>query len=168
MASRAVGNKKTSAPKKMRAARKKATAARASRPPLLIEKSAGAVVFFRAEPLQYLLIRSTYWEFPKGLVDPAESEVDAARREVREETGLEISLVPDFCEVIQYFYRRRETGGLVKKQVIYYLGEAPTQQVHVSWEHQEALWVTFEQALERLQYENARAILTRANERLTA
>lgn len=38
---------------------------------------------------RYLLLRAyRYWDFPKGLVEPHESPLAAARREVQEETGL--------------------------------------------------------------------------------
>lgn len=131
-----------------------------------VEKSAGAVVFFRGVPIEYLLIFSTYWEFPKGLIDPHESPREAALREVREETGLEIRLIPDFQEEIGYFYRRRETGTLVKKQVVYFLGEAPSKEVKLSWEHHQARWASFAEALALLPHENARAILRKAHARV--
>lgn len=146
--------------------KKKTTLTEKSKPKLVIEKSAGAVVFYRSAQVEYLLLRANYWEFPKGLVDAHESELDAAVREVREETGLAITLLPDFRETIQYFYRRKESGGLVKKQVVYFLGEAQERAYRVSWEHQEARWVTFEQAMELLEYENAREILTKAHTRV--
>ncbi|MBI4673144.1 MAG: NUDIX domain-containing protein [Chloroflexi bacterium] len=132
-----------------------------------MEKSAGAVVFYRGAEIEYLLIRSTYWEFPKGLIDVEENERDAARREVREETGLDAELYPDFKKTVQYFYRRRENGALVKKYVVYFLGEAKTRDVQISWEHQEAQWLTYERALEFLPYENAREILRAASEWLS-
>lgn len=131
--------------------------------PMIVEKSAGAVVFHRNGERQYLLLRANHWEFPKGLVDARESEEDAAVREVRQETGLEIALVPGFKEKVQYFYRRKDGGALVKKQVVYFLGEARTREHKISWEHQEARWVNLEQSLELLEYENLRTILRRAH-----
>lgn len=131
---------------------------------VILEKSAGAVVFFRGEVLEYLLVRSKDWEFPKGLVDGNESEEEAARREVREETGLDVALIGNFRETIGYFYRRKNGGGLVKKVVVYFLGEAKSQDYKISWEHEEGRWVNFEAAMELLDYENARAILTKAND----
>jgi 8-oxo-dGTP pyrophosphatase MutT (NUDIX family) len=52
--------------------------------------AAGAVVFRRTENGVRLLVLRAYknWDFPKGMVEPGESELDAARRECAEETGL--------------------------------------------------------------------------------
>ncbi len=132
-----------------------------ARPPLELEKSAGAVVFHRGEAVQYLLIYSTYWEFPKGLIEPDETETEAAVREVREETGLSVALLPGFRHEINYFYRR--TGRLVKKSVVYFLAGSAEQDVRVSWEHREARWLTYPEALEQIKYANSRELLEKAN-----
>lgn len=131
---------------------------------MILEKSAGAVVFFEGrEGIEFLLIKAGYWEFPKGLVEAGEDEQAAARREVREETGLDVELLGGFREVIGYFYRRKNGGGLVKKEVVYFLGRAKTQTQVLSWEHQQARWVSYVDAMELLEYKNARAILDKAN-----
>src|SRR5437870_6993855 len=53
-------------------------------------RSAGAVVFRRTERGPRLLVLRAYknWDFPKGMIEPGESELEAARRETAEETGL--------------------------------------------------------------------------------
>src|SRR5260370_8153962 len=53
-------------------------------------RSAGAVVFRRTERGPRLLLLRAYrnWDFPKGTIEPGESELDAAKRETLEETGL--------------------------------------------------------------------------------
>src|SRR3989454_8932977 len=53
-------------------------------------RSAGAVVFRRTERGPRLLVLRAYknWDFPKGTIEPGESELDAAKRETLEETGL--------------------------------------------------------------------------------
>jgi len=53
--------------------------------------SAGVIPvrFVDGEP-RYLLLRAyRYWDFPKGELEPGESPLSAALREVREETGLQ-------------------------------------------------------------------------------
>ncbi len=147
------------------ATRKNTVTDKKPRPRVELEKSAGAVVFHRGAQLEFLLIYATYWEFPKGLVEPNESETEAAVREVREETGLQVELLPGFRQEIDYFYRRGPR--LIKKQVVYFLGETRDQQVQVSWEHEKAQWVPYEQALGILKFENAREVLRQAHELLT-
>ncbi len=138
-----------------------------SKPKLVHEKSAGAIVYAPGKAIEYLLLRSRHWEFPKGLVAADESELHAAVREVREETGLEIELVPGFRESINYFYRRGKGGALVKKEVVYFLGKARERVFELSWEHQEARWVTRPEALGLLEYENYRKMLVKADELVT-
>lgn len=130
---------------------------------LVFEKSAGAVVFYPSSPAKYLLLFSSFWEFPKGRLDPGETEIEAARREVREETGLEVDFVEGFRDISTYFKRSHETGALVKKTVVYYLARARTRKAKISWEHSEARWLTFDMALEQLTYGNSRQVLYKAD-----
>ena len=61
------------------------------KPQPAITLSSGVVVV-RHEPRGWrvLLLRAyDYWDCPKGLLEPGEDPLAAARREVREETGLE-------------------------------------------------------------------------------
>ncbi len=131
------------------------------------ERSAGAVVFHRgdlghrAEQIEYLLLLSSYWGFPKGHVEPGESERDAALREIREEAGLEVTLLDGFHEVDEYWYHR--DGERIQKQAIFFLAEAPHRDSKISWEHKEMVWLSFAEAMARLTYENGRKILKKAN-----
>lgn len=124
------------------------------------ERSAGAVVFYRGAHVEYLLLHSSYWGFAKGHIEPGESERAAALREVREETSLRVVLLDGFRQVDEYLFWRR--GELAQKQSIYFLGEATTRAARISWEHDDLVWLTFDDALARLEYEGGKEILRQA------
>lgn len=101
---------------------------------------------------KFLLLRAyRNWDFPKGLVEPEEAPIDAAVREVREETTLQ-NLCFDWG--LAYF----ETGPYNKGKIArYYL--ARSQATHVSLpvnpalgipEHHEARWCDYTEAMLRV------------------
>ena len=133
------------------------------------ERSAGAIIFRRVGKILYLLLKytykTTYWDFPKGNIEPGETEEETVRREIKEETGIEdIRLLPGFKEKISYFYRRE--GQTIYKEVVYFLAETGTATVKISKEHVGFEWVDYETARERLK-ENSRSALEKAHEFLT-
>ncbi len=134
---------------------------------MAIEKSAGAVVFYRGDlghrgrHIEYLLLLSTYWGFPKGQVEPGEDGRATARREIREETGLEVTLIDGFRYVDDFWYQH--AGKRIHKQVIYFLAEAHQRDAKISYEHADIAWLAFDEALARLKYAGLRDILTQAN-----
>lgn len=126
------------------------------------EKSAGAVVFYRGERIEYLLLYSTYWGFPKGHIEPGEDERTAAWREVREEAGLEVEIIDGFREIDGYTFTRKSEP--VEKQSVYFVAQARDRNSRISWEHSDMIWLPFEEALVQLGYEGGRAILKKAND----
>ena len=91
------------------------------------EKSCGAVVFRKYHGnIELLLIKHVvggHWSFPKGHVEPGETEEQTALREIKEETGIDVELNTSFREVVSYSPKRDTT-----KDVIYFLGKAKTFQ----------------------------------------
>ncbi len=134
-----------------------------------MEISAGSVLFRRTgKKAEYLLLHyeSGHWDFPKGNVEKGEAERETAVREVAEETGLtRIEFVEGFKEEIRYFYRRE--GETILKKVIFYLTEAESGEVKLSYEHIGFDWLPYEAALERLTYKNAKEVLKKANDFLS-
>ncbi len=112
-------------------------------------RAAGAVVFRRSEHGVRLLVLRAYknWDFPKGMVEPGESELDAARREVEEETGLaglEYPFGEEFKETLPY------SGNKVAR---YYLAETDADKIELPVspelgrpEHHEYRWVSLDEA----------------------
>lgn len=106
------------------------------------------VVRFIEETPHYLLLRVfRYWDFPKGLVEPGEDVLQAAIREVKEETGL-TDLQFRWGDIF------KETPPYSRGKIArYYLAEAPTGEVYLPVnselgkpEHHEFRWLTYEQA----------------------
>jgi bis(5'-nucleosidyl)-tetraphosphatase len=126
------------------------------------EHSAG-VVLYTSTPREYLLLHypSGHWDFPKGHLEKGETEVQAALREVQEETGIKaVDLASDFKHSFEYYYKRdRDT---IHKRVTYFLGRVPHREVKVSHEHQGFVWLPFEKARERVTFANARDLLDRS------
>ncbi len=129
---------------------------------MAIETSAGAVVFYRAEPIEYLLLLSNFWGFPKGHIELGEDERTAALREIHEEAGLRVTLLDGFRYVEKYAYQRN--GNLNPKIAIYFLGESDTRASRLSHEHSDMAWLSFDAALARLQFDGLRDTLRAANE----
>lgn len=89
-------------------------------------KSCGVLVV-RGDPVrEFLLMRhADRWDLPKGHVDPGETEVQCALRELREETGIaaaDIDLVDGFRFTTQYAVRAKKSGQLYDKTLVVFLG----------------------------------------------
>jgi len=116
-------------------------------------RAAGAVVFRRTPGGIRLLVLRAYsnWDFPKGLVEPGEDQLSAAKREVKEETGLSAVEYPfgdEFRETVPY---------AANKIARYYLAETDEHDIELPVstalgrpEHHEFRWVSLDEAEELL------------------
>ena len=135
------------------------------------EISAGAVLHIIDEnfEIKYLILNYSYghWDFPKGNIESGETETETIKREVMEETAInDLKLIEGFRQQISYKYRKK--SKIVNKTVIYYLAETRTNKVVLSFEHINFAWLDFNQALEKLSFDNSKKVLRNANEFLTA
>jgi bis(5'-nucleosidyl)-tetraphosphatase len=133
------------------------------------ETSAGIIVYYKKEePLHFLLLHYTegHWDFPKGHVIVGEKLEETAMRETKEETGLTVNVNPEFKEQFTYFFKNRE-GVVITKTVHFYVGEAGSKEVEISNEHIGYIWMSYEHALKKLTFDNAKEVLKKAHEFLT-
>lgn len=132
----------------------------------LYERSCGAVVYrvINSE-IRYLLIknkRSANWGFPKGHVEKGESNEQTAAREVLEETGIHIKILPQFAYKSEYIIH-----GDVEKSVTIYLARTnDTQTVIQKEEIDDYIWLSYDKAVATLKFINDRNILKSAREYL--
>ena len=96
---------------------------------------------------------------PKGHPDGDESPLEAAVREVREETGVEAEPIEKLGE-IEYTYERRR--GPVDKRVAFWLFEYRSGELNPDHEIAEARWMPLDQAADSLTYEGEREMVRRA------
>ena len=130
----------------------------------LYESSCGAIVYrIKNGERLFLLIRnkrSAHWGFPKGHIEPGETDEETAMREVLEETGLHIEIVPGFVKKSEY-----SIHGKIEKSVLIFLGETKESDYTLQEEEiEECGWFNYKKALEVLNYENDKVILNEAIE----
>jgi 8-oxo-dGTP pyrophosphatase MutT (NUDIX family) len=101
---------------------------------------------------------------PKGHVDPGETPEVTARREVREEAGVESTLREELGEV-RYFYMRE--GRRIAKVVTFFLLDYAAGSVDDhDHEVEEARWMALDEAVTALTYRGERTMAARALRRL--
>jgi 8-oxo-dGTP pyrophosphatase MutT (NUDIX family) len=147
---------------------------------IAFEKSVGAVVFrITNGQREYLLMkyRNGHWEFPRGKVEDGETEIDTMRREIEEETGIsQLRIIEGYRKNIRFSYKahgdeyreraKDKNCAFIRKKAVFYLAEAMDEDVVISHEHQKFLWLTFDEAMNRLTFSNAKKILEAANKYL--
>jgi len=110
---------------------------------------------------------------PKGLVDPGEKALDAALREVREETGITAAAVTKLADIKYMYVRTWGDGERVFKVVSFYLlryesGEIDQISDDMRVEVARATWVKLQDAPKLLAYKGEKQMARKALEYLTA
>jgi 8-oxo-dGTP pyrophosphatase MutT (NUDIX family) len=137
--------------------------------PSATEFSAGGVVVRDGECIVIVPTRraadgSKVLALPKGHPEHGESAADAARREVREEAGVETRVMEKLGDV-RYWYTRG--GRRIAKVVSFFLLEYVSGEVEDhDREVEDARWLALEQAASELTYEGERDMAARALSRL--
>lgn len=129
------------------------------------EKSCGAVIFRRTDVWNVLLIRHNkgrHVSFPKGHVEPGETESQTAEREILEETGLRVRVDKRFRAENRYNIRPDTQKLVVIFAAVTELSEIIPQPEEIA----EAFWSPVDEAAERLTYERDRRIMRDAFEHI--
>lgn len=105
----------------------------------------------------------THWGFPKGHSDAGEDEHTTARREILEETGVEVRFLPGFRDVSYYDLRED-----LRREIIFFLAE-PSQADPVLHAQEDEVfrvyWQDYRDALPCLNFGDDANVLRRAVER---
>ena len=134
---------------------------------MIREFSAGGVVVRRMRGRPFVAVvrvRGDVLALPKGHPEPGESSAAAARREVREETGLETELVEKLDD-IRYWYARGSERVMKIVSFFLFRYRSGTVQDH-DHEVEAALWIPLEEAPGRLAYKGEKEMATIALSRV--
>ena len=122
------------------------------------EKCYGCII---VENNKVLLVQESegHWGLPKGHVEGNETEIETAKREVKEETNLDVEIIdsskkfelnyfiePDIDKTV-YFFPAKVVSGNIKRQ---------------ESEINEIRWVPVEDAVSVITYDNAKEMLEEA------
>ena len=128
------------------------------------EKSCGAVVYTKSkQKIKFLLVKQKngYYGFPKGHVEGEETEHETAKREIKEETGLDVRFVDNFKECDEYDLPTKEE---TKKTVVYFLANFNRQRIKIQDKEIEAFaLVELNEALKLLKFDRMKEIIIKAN-----
>jgi 8-oxo-dGTP pyrophosphatase MutT (NUDIX family) len=110
---------------------------------------------------------------PKGLVDKGEKVLDAALREVREETGITATLITKLADVRYMYVRSWGDGERVFKIVTFYLlryesGRIDDISEAMRIEVARAKWIRLEEASKMLAYRGEKQMAQKALEYVEA
>ena len=133
------------------------------------EKSAGIVLFGNnSGKNEFLLLNypQGHWDFVKGKIEQNETSHEAAIRETREETGItNIDFIDGFEESVEYDFRFKKED--IHKKVIFFLAKTDEKNIKLSHEHNDYVWLEYNDALKKTTFENAKNVLSNANEFLS-
>jgi bis(5'-nucleosidyl)-tetraphosphatase len=101
-----------------------------------------------------------WWGLPKGHAEADESDLQAAERELLEETGLRITEWGEYPP-IREFYTFYHAGIAIDKEVVYFLawveGEVELQAEEIA----DGAWLTLAEAYERITFPEGKDLITK-------
>ena len=102
-----------------------------------------------------------HWSYPKGHVEGEEDHFQTARRELKEETGInEVEIDSGWSHRTEYTFQKK--GKPVEKQVFWYIASTNQLEVKLSHEHTNYLWLSFDDAEDQLTFEQEKSLLREA------
>jgi 8-oxo-dGTP pyrophosphatase MutT (NUDIX family) len=121
------------------------------------EISCGTITFYNDK---VLLIKQNrgYIGFPKGHMEPGETEIDTAIRETKEETNIDVKIHKDKKNHISYVINDR-----ISKDVVFFLAEPISFEIQKQdSEIEKTMWVDKSLVCEYLSYDDTKEVFLEA------
>ena len=119
------------------------------------EKSCGCIIVNDEKILLVEQVNSGTYNFPKGHMNPGETEIETAIREVKEETNLDVIINDQLRFPLSYVQK-----GTINKEVVYYVASITNindlkPQIK---EINKMLWVNIDKVYDTLTFDNLKNI----------
>ncbi len=129
------------------------------------ETSCGCVIFDKKTHSKVLIVyekNRNFWGVPKGHIEKGETEIQTALREVKEEVGINVKVLDEkYRYVINYIIEDKQ----VDKTSVFYIAEPLDDSMETTNQEAEiadSKWVTIEEALKIITYDNTKEVLQKA------
>ena len=130
------------------------------------ETSAGIVLFrSNSDKSEFLLLNypQGHWDFIKGKVEQDETPYETASRETKEETGIsDIEFIDGFEESVEYNFKFKNED--IHKTVVFFLAKTNEKKITLSHEHNDFVWLEYDDAIKKTTFRNAKNVLSKTNE----
>lgn len=126
-----------------------------------VVQKAGAIVFSQKDPEKILLLyqeKHNDFSFPKGHLENNETLEQCAIRETKEETGLDIEILYKLDTTL---YTNQTDGNV---ELTFFVARSLDDACSNPEKGCNLLWMTYEEAYNKLSYENLRLILNKLKE----
>lgn len=119
------------------------------------EKSCGCIIFKDDKVLLIYEKIAKYWGFPKGHMEGSETELETAKREVKEEVGLDVEINEKKRYEMDYI-----TDKGTDKTIVLYVATPKSDKITLQEsEIDGAQWCDFDKAIEMITYDNLKDLL---------
>lgn len=130
--------------------------------------SIGAVIYkLDKDKIFFLIIKHAkgHWAFPKGHGESGETEIQTAKRELFEETGIDNIYIPDENTMLEEYYSfNNPDTGIISKKVKYFIAKCISGDVNIDdKEIVDYRWCEIDKAVELITFGGAKKIINDAN-----
>jgi len=114
--------------------------------------------------ISYRGANDTFWTLPKGHAELSETPLEAARRELMEETGI-VDIKVEDEPLIDIGYSFMHEGVRINKTVSFYLGFCEKTDTYISQPHEikELRWCSLDEAQVLVTHDTTRTVLANAH-----
>jgi len=103
-----------------------------------------------------------FWQPITGCLEEGESRIEALRREIREETGIESPI-----RIVEHVHHYEFSDPHLVKQFVFGVEVSPNEKIVIGKEHCEFKWCSFQEALRLMKWKENKEALRKLNELLT-